>query len=227
MNILGFDCAGPALSAGLLTDTAFYGAGADGGRKHSELVMDMAEYLLATADLTPSDLAAAACMRGPGSFTGVRIGFAAIRGLSLALEIPAVAIPTLDCMAFPHAAWPGIVAPLIDAKKNAFFTALYRGGKPLTGYLDAGMETITGLLRERLGGEEKVLLTGPDAETALPFLARDFPGRVFSDPAARRGKVRELLYLAQDVLVKGETVDINPLYLRKSDAELKRTGLEM
>jgi tRNA threonylcarbamoyladenosine biosynthesis protein TsaB len=221
MNILGFDCAGPVISAGLLTETAFYQVEADGGQKHSELIMDMVSGLLKTAGLEPANLDAAACMRGPGSFTGVRIGFAAARGLALALGIPVVSVPTLDCMAWSHSAWPGIVAPFIDAKKNAFFTALYRAGTPLTDYLDAGPETVTRLVRENLGEGERLFITGPDAETALPFLKRDFSGRAVPDPASRRGRVRELLYLAKISVTNGENADINPLYLRKSDAELK------
>jgi tRNA threonylcarbamoyladenosine biosynthesis protein TsaB len=221
MNILGFDCAGPVVSAGLLADTAFYQTEADGGQKHSELIMDMASSLLKTAGLEPANLDAAACMRGPGSFTGIRIGFAAARGLALALGIPVVSVPTLDCMAWSHSVWPGIVAPFIDAKKKAFFTALYRDGTPITDYLDAVPETVTRLARENLVEGERLLVTGPDAEMIFPFLGNNFPGRAVLDPAARQGRVRELLHLAKISILNGEDANVNPLYLRKSDAELK------
>ncbi|MDR2143049.1 MAG: tRNA (adenosine(37)-N6)-threonylcarbamoyltransferase complex dimerization subunit type 1 TsaB, partial [Treponema sp.] len=167
INILGFDCAGKTLSAGLLTESGFYAAEANGGQKHSELIMDMADYLLKTAGITPKELSAAACMQGPGSFTGLRIGFSAAKGLSLSLGIPFISIPTLDCMACSYSFFPGLVIPLIDAKKNCYFTALYRGGKAIGPYLDAGPDEIASLVAENRAPGEGVLLTGPDAESAL------------------------------------------------------------
>jgi tRNA threonylcarbamoyladenosine biosynthesis protein TsaB len=222
MVILGFDCAGKTLSAGLLADDGFYAAEACGGRKHSECIMDMADYLLVTAGIRPRELSAVACMKGPGSFTGLRIGFAAAKGLSLSLDIPLVAIPTLDCMAHSHSSFPGLVVPLIDAKKNSYFTALYRGGKALGPCLDAGLDTIASVIAENIKRDEYVLLTG--AEDALPFLSGALPGKITADPCGERGRARELLNRAKASILIGnqgfQSHDEGPLYIRKSDAEL-------
>jgi tRNA threonylcarbamoyladenosine biosynthesis protein TsaB len=223
VNILGFDCAGKTLSAGLLTGTGFYAAEASGGQNHSERIMDMADYLLKTAGITPRELSAAACMKGPGSFTGLRIGFSAAKGLSLSLGIPLVSVPTLDCMACSYSFFPGIVVPLIDAKKNAYFTALYRGGKALCPCLDAGLDRIASVIAENLAPGEDVFLTGP--ESALPFLRDALPGKITVDPFAGRGRARELLNCAKTSMLEdrraGESHDEGPLYVRKSDAELQ------
>ncbi|MDR0586120.1 MAG: tRNA (adenosine(37)-N6)-threonylcarbamoyltransferase complex dimerization subunit type 1 TsaB [Treponema sp.] len=224
MNILGFDCAGKTLSAGLLTDTGFYAAEARGKQNHSERIMDMADYLLKTAGITPRELSAAACMKGPGSFTGLRIGFSTAKGLSLSLGIPLVSVPTLDCMAHSYAFFPGIVVPLIDAKKNSYFTALYRGGKALCPYLDAGLDNIASVIAENLAPEEGLFLTGADAESALPFFQNALPGKITMDPCAGRGRARELLNRAKTVMLENRRApwshDEGPLYIRKSDAEL-------
>jgi tRNA threonylcarbamoyladenosine biosynthesis protein TsaB len=222
VNILGFDCAGKTLSAGLLTDTGFYAAEACGKQNHSERIMDMADYLLKTAEITPRELSAAACMKGPGSFTGLRIGFSAAKGLSLSLGIPLVSVPTLDCMAYSWSFFPGLVVPLIDAKKNSYFTALYRGGNVIGPYLDAGLDKIASLITENLAPGEGVFLTGADAESALPFLSAALPGKITVDPFGNRGKVWELLNRAKTDMVvhKAASRDEGPLYIRKSDAEL-------
>jgi tRNA threonylcarbamoyladenosine biosynthesis protein TsaB len=223
VNILGFDCAGKTLSAGLLTDTGFYAAEACGRQNHSERIMDMADYLLKTAGITPGKLDAAACMKGPGSFTGLRIGFSAARGLSLSLGIPLVSVPTLDCIAYSYTFFPGIVVPLIDAKKNAYFSALYRGGKALCPCLDAGLESIASVIAENLAPDEGLFLTGADAESALPFLRGALSGKITVDPCAGRGRARELLNRAKTAMLEGGpfcSPDEGPLYIRKSDAEL-------
>jgi tRNA threonylcarbamoyladenosine biosynthesis protein TsaB len=219
MNILGFDCAGKTLAVGLLTDMGFYAAEACGGQKHSERIMDMADYLLKTAGIGPDELDAAACMKGPGSFTGLRIGFSTAKGLALSLGIPLVSVPTLDCMAYSYSFFPGIVVPLIDAKKNAYYTALYRGGKALCPYLDAGLDNIASIIAKNLAPDEGVLLTGTDAESALPFL--HLPGKIAVDPFGDRGRVRELLNCVKTgMLIGSRPGDEGPLYIRKSDAEL-------
>jgi tRNA threonylcarbamoyladenosine biosynthesis protein TsaB len=210
------------LSTGLLAGEAFFGAEARAGQKHSELIMDMAAYLLKSAGIEPEELDAAACMRGPGSFTGLRIGFAAVKGLSLALGVPFVSVPTLDCIAWTYNVWPGIVVPALDAKKKAFFTALYRSGTALTPYLDAGVEEIRALVAGNLHANESVLLTGPGGETLASLLDGGGVFQTALDPAAGRGRVWELLKLAEISIVQGVAEkNPGPLYIRKSDAELR------
>jgi tRNA threonylcarbamoyladenosine biosynthesis protein TsaB len=242
MNLIAFDTAADACSLGLsVTDDGGGSGGGErryyleiaGGRKHSELVMDAAETLLRLAGLPKTALEGAACMEGPGSFTGLRIGFAAAKGIAAALDVPVIPVPTLDCLAAPFSFWPGIVVPVMDAKKSAFFTSLYRGGKRLTPYLDTGgAEFINAITAAIDGGaaacEAAVLVTGPAAPLALPLLAGAFPGAVL-DPAWSRGHAAELLKLAAErstlILAgktggNGEYDGMGPLYLRKSDAEL-------
>jgi tRNA threonylcarbamoyladenosine biosynthesis protein TsaB len=184
--------------------------------------MDMADYLLKTAGITPKELTAAACMKGPGSFTGLRIGFSTAKGLSLSLGIPLLSIPTLDCMAYSCSFLSGLVVPLIDAKKNSYFTALYRGGTAVSPYLDAEPDKIALVIAENLVPGEGVFLTGTDAESAFPFLNGALAGKVTLDPFGGRSRVRELLnYAKAGMLDKAFcSCDEGPLYIRKSDAEL-------
>jgi tRNA threonylcarbamoyladenosine biosynthesis protein TsaB len=238
MNILALDTATAILSLALETERGLWSFQADAGPGHSEILMDALDMLMKTAGLPPGELGGVVCMRGPGSFTGLRIGFSTARGLACSLGIPFASVPTLDCMAFSLSPWPGIVLPLMDAKKNRFFTALYRGGRRLSDYMDAE----TALIREKIlqalaavpPEERRVLLTGPDAEAARrefdkiplpregpsPALPEDF---YCLDTEFRRGWARNLLKIAKnvDILNSNEAeIHSGPEYLRKSDAEL-------
>jgi tRNA threonylcarbamoyladenosine biosynthesis protein TsaB len=220
MRIIALDTASAVLSLALSTEKGRWYFEIDAGLRHSELLMDTADMLIKAAGLKPGDLELAVCMKGPGSFTGLRIGFAAVKGLALALGIPMVSIPTLDCMALPCSAWPGLVLPLIDAKKGRYFTALYRGAERISDYLDAGPETILPMLSR----DTPLWLTGPDAEMILPALRAAVPETlIFVDPLRRTGKAGELLELSKkyDIVTNGKKEFLSgPLYLRKSDAEL-------
>jgi tRNA threonylcarbamoyladenosine biosynthesis protein TsaB len=225
MNILALDTAAAVLSVALSTGDDVWYFEADCGQRHGELLMDAVDSLLNSADIAPGDLDMAACMKGPGSFTGLRIAFAAAKGLSLSLGIPMVSVPTLDCMAASPAFWPGIVLPAMDAKKGRFYAALYRGGRRLGDYLDAAPEELAAALGAAEHGNEPVLLTGPAADLVREKLKFPAPDRLFVDPEGARGKARELLDIAQNnaMPAKGAEVFSGPLYLRKSDAEMTFT----
>jgi tRNA threonylcarbamoyladenosine biosynthesis protein TsaB len=125
-----------------------------------------------------------------------------------------------------------MVIPLIDAKKGRFFTALYRGGRRISGEMDAGPGALAEAVREAgalSGPEEPVLLTGPGAPLFIEGL-RETPGeaparlagRIRLDPLYRRGRALELAELAKEALSMNNgrsDVRSGPEYLRKSDAE--------
>jgi tRNA threonylcarbamoyladenosine biosynthesis protein TsaB len=195
--------------------------------------------MMKTAGLKPEDLEGVVCMKGPGSFTGLRIGFSAAKGLAFSLGIPLASVPTLDCMARPFSSWPGLVLPLMDAKKSRYFTALYRGGRRLSDYMDAEIPLISEKTFQALSSvpaaERRVLLTGPEAdlgkraldavsafgEGGSPALQEDI---FVLDPEFRRGWARNLLDIAKNVDIFNNNVietRSGPEYLRKSDAELR------
>jgi tRNA threonylcarbamoyladenosine biosynthesis protein TsaB len=225
MNILAIDTASSVLSAALAAPGGVRYASADMGPRHSEILMDMLQTLIDAGGCRREDLDMVACMRGPGSFTGLRIGFSAAKGIALGLGIPMVTVPTLDCMAAPFSVWPGIVIPVMDAKKGCFFSALYRGGKKLSDYMDADPASIAGAIAAA-GESGPVLLTGPDAEMLLPELTGLVnPDRLSLDPSRRKGWALELFeFSRKDSILNGMGgISLEgPLYIRKSDAELRR-----
>jgi len=247
MNLIAIDTATEKFSVALSVerqeraDTWLFEA--DAGMRHSELVMDAARMLTQTAALEPKDIGGVVCMGGPGSFTGLRIGFSIAKGLALSLGVPFAPIPTLDCLAWPVSSWRGIAVPVLDAKKKAFFCALYREGRRLGPGMDATPDVIARVLAENISppaptaAREQVLLFGPGARMLygeMQSLKAGDPG-VSGVTAALRlgegvrwGNAETLLEIARELRVfaegradsLSENLFAGPEYIRKSDAEL-------
>lgn len=90
--------------------------------------MPLIVSLLRDSGVSKEQLGGVALSIGPGSFTGIRIGMATAQGLCQGLNIPAVGVMTLDALAEACSFFPGLICPLLDARKNQLYTALYRGG---------------------------------------------------------------------------------------------------
>ena len=96
------------------------------GRNHSVELIPQALSLLDLRRVRASDLVAIAAATGPGSYTGLRVGLAAAKGLCLALEIPMIGISSLDVLAEPHSGSCLPVRPILDAGRKRYATALYK-----------------------------------------------------------------------------------------------------
>jgi len=187
---------------------------------HSERLMVAVDRLLADAGWRPEDLEGLAASVGPGSFTGLRIGLSTVKGLALALAIPVVAVPTLDAMAaaLPWATLP--VCPVLDARKGEVYAALYRwDGAAMRrdgDYLAIAPDALAARLGEPtvLLGDGATLVRSPHARAAPPPCQAPSPAWVG--------------WLGLERLGAGRTVapaDLVPIYLRPSEAELKRRGV--
>ncbi|HEY2991334.1 MAG TPA: tRNA (adenosine(37)-N6)-threonylcarbamoyltransferase complex dimerization subunit type 1 TsaB [Methylomirabilota bacterium] len=187
---------------------------------HSERLMAAVERVLADARWTPRDLAGLAVAVGPGSFTGLRIAVSTVKGLALALEAPIAAVPTLDAMAaaLPWAALP--VCPVLDARKNEVYASLYRwDGAAMRREWDY-LALTPAALAARLS--EPVIVVGDGAPGVRSPHARVVP------PPRRLPSPACVGALGLERLRRGETVTaaaLAPLYLRPSEAELKRRGV--
>jgi tRNA threonylcarbamoyl adenosine modification protein YeaZ len=99
MNILAIDCATEILSVALEIgngEKSIMSANIDAGHSHSERLLPVIEDLLKQANIAPADIDLFLCQRGPGSWTGLRIGFAAVKGLAFAFGKPYISIPSSD-----------------------------------------------------------------------------------------------------------------------------------
>lgn len=108
---------------GLLAETTWHSA-----NRHTEELMPAIDHMLAQAGLSARDLTAVGVALGPGSFTGLRVGLAAAKGLALAHGLKLVGVPTLDFTAYPHRRQPLPAAALIPAGRGRLFWAIYAAG---------------------------------------------------------------------------------------------------
>ena len=233
MNLLAIDTATEKFSAAVSAGTETWAFHAYAGLRHSELLMDVIDMLMKKANLKPTDLNGILCMGGPGSFTGLRIGFSAAKGIALPLEIPFVPIPTLDCMARPFFSLPEIIVPVIDAKQGAFFYVIYHRGKRLCDDMDAKPSDIALALNDTLlqhgvsDVSSRVLLTGPGAQLLYEklLLEESFNYNcIINGKGLVWGDAQTLLLIAREDNVftgKSNFFSSGPEYLRKSDAEIK------
>lgn len=97
--------------------------------KHSVLVMDKIDEALSRANLTPNECDFFAAVVGPGSFTGIRIGIATVKGLCMACGKPAVAVTSFDCIAYAKE-WERVLA-LVDAGHGYVYACPYEKGVPV------------------------------------------------------------------------------------------------
>jgi tRNA threonylcarbamoyl adenosine modification protein YeaZ len=172
--ILAFDTATDRATSALVDDGEVLGERVS---RASTLLADV-DALLRQAGAQPRDLGGLAVGIGPGSFTGIRIGLAAARGLALALDVPAAGVSTLDVLA---AGAPGAL-PVLDARRREVFVPGPRAVAPAELQLDPGTVCVgDGAVRYRELLEERAATVPPDAdERHVPWarlhalLASDF-----------------------------------------------------
>ena len=157
MRILAFESSAKAASVALLTDGVLTAERyQNDGQTHSRTMMKLAKDLLDDCQLSPADLDFVAWANGPGSFTGVRIGAAAAKGLCWGAELPAIPVSTLEAMAWNAVDQAGVICCCMDARRSQVYNALFRAENG------------------------KIIRLRPDRAISLEELAEDL--RKFSEP---------------------------------------------
>lgn len=194
-------------------------------KTHSETLVPMIQQVLKNAGVTPADVDYYAASIGPGSFTGLRIGVVTVKSIAMAVNKPCVAVPTLDALAYNVHGFDGIVCPLIDARNDQVFTAIYEGGKLLSEYMAKSISELADDLR-RLACDKAVLLVGDGAEKHVSYLTEQLTNVAISCGLApiekRLADSASVAFVAASMIEEGRIADCDalaPEYLRKSSAE--------
>ncbi len=219
MNVLLADTSTQILSIALLTETSYEERLVDGHFSHSEDLLPEIEALLGRAGIGMNDLELLIVSKGPGSFTGLRIGMASMKGLASALSIPLVSVPTLDATAEAVGIYPGAILSVIDAKKKRFYLSMKKNGETVIPDRDGDEYDIIDELRKETS---PILITGPDALLFAERIAKlDEALPILIDPEAPRNLSKALLALGlEKYRTKGaDDIGEGPVYIRRSDAE--------
>lgn len=215
MIALAFDTSTTVLSIALQNDNKFYEETRIVGLNHSEKLLPLIDKLFDEAELEPGRLDVVICTKGPGSFTGLRIGMSTAKGIATGAPCSLVSVSTLDVLAIHPFIEYVTVVPVIDAKKNHFYAALYRDSGRFTNYLDICGEQLIELISKNT----PALITGP---AALQFSDAADGRRISLDTRITSGTGFPLLECGVELWKKGirDEKSEGPLYIRKSDAEL-------
>lgn len=127
MKIIGIDSSGNVASVAYVADGTLIAEYTINNKKtHSQTLLPMLDQIVRDAEIELSEIDAIAVAAGPGSFTGLRIGAATVKGLGLALEKPVIAIPTCEGLAYNLMGNSGLVVPIMDARRGQVYTGIYR-----------------------------------------------------------------------------------------------------
>ncbi len=216
MNILAFDTSTAVLSVAAQTSNGDRSSSiVDMGLRHGELLAPEINRILETLSIKIADLDLIICTRGPGSFTGLRIGMATAKGISSGAGIPMISVNLPDVLFQPYSFYDGPVIPVIDAKKNRFYGGTFINGALSGEYFDLDAETvITNFVKDK-----PALITGPDADLFKSRLPNPGANYFAASPPV-------LIYNLIAIGIKkfntrgADAPGQGPLYIRKSDAEL-------
>jgi len=160
MNLLAIETAASVLSVAVSKNEEIFVSETIAGTRHSELVMELIDSQMKKSALSPKDLNGILCMGGPGSFTGLRIGYSIAKGLALSLSIPFAPVPTLECIVYGEQFKQGLTLAAVEARKNAYFNAFFKDGNRLTEDKDSELLQITDEIAQYVKDGEKITLTG-------------------------------------------------------------------
>lgn len=231
MRILAIDTATEACSVALWNDGTIKAHFELCPREHTQRILPMVQEILAAGDLTLTDIDALAFGRGPGSFTGVRIGIGIAQGLALGANLPMIGVSTLATMA--QGAWRKSgatrVLAAIDARMGEVYWAEYQRDEDGIWH---GEETEAVLTPEQV--HDRLLQLSGDWVTvgtgwpAWPELGKD-SGLTLNEGDVLLPAAEDMLPVAAQMLACGKTVAVEhaePVYLRNTVAWKKLPGKE-
>ena len=228
MKILGIDSSGMVAGAAIVEDGVTIAEYTVNFKKtHSETLLPMVEEILSMTETGIDTVDAIAVAAGPGSFTGLRIGAATAKGLAVAVECPGIAVPTCHALAMNLWGTNRLVCPIMDARRNQVYTAIYRFQDEKLVPLTEQMALDIAELSERLNKMgEPVIFTGdgcPVFEDRLKELMQ--VPYLFAPAHANRQRAAAVAALGAEYFAEGRyenADDMKPIYLRKSQAERER-----
>lgn len=234
MKIISLDSSTECASCAVLEDERVLAEVSFNYKKvHSIILMPMIEYLLKTLDLTIKSIDGFVVSKGPGSFTGLRIGAATIKGLSHGTGKPLIGVSSLDALAYNMAYSEGIICPVLDALRGNVYCGIYAFDKEnLVLKNDPALMPIDDLINiiKTQNKDNPVCFIGDAVPKFRDKISVSLENALFAPPNLNFVNASSLGILGMNMLKKGihdNLYSFCPDYLRKSQAEReyeKRTG---
>ena len=227
MRILALETSAKSVSVAVTENgTLLAQAYQDRGLTHSVTLMPLLDGMLKTAGLTLDDMDIIAVAQGPGSFTGIRIGVSAAKGLAWAKALPCCGVSTLEAMAYGVTDFEGVVVGAMDARRQQVYNALFRTENGRVTRLCADRAVAMELVAEELAAiPEPKLIVGDGAALLYDFLQKAGIGCRLASLLHRQQSAAGVALAAEHLAAQGLTCsaqELQPVYLRLSQAERER-----
>lgn len=229
MKILAVDTSSKAASAALVEDDKLIcEITLNNKLTHSQTILPIIDDVLKRGEVSPAEVDLFAVSSGPGSFTGLRIGVTTVKGLAHAVNKPVVSVSTLEALAYNLPACPYIIAPIMDARREQVYNALYRfdDNHCIKEIAAPRAISLSECIEEVKGYKERTVFLGDGVNvfrnqilSALGDTAYIAPQNVCEQHAAavaEAAKHKESIHYSELV----------PVYLRKSQAEREKEERE-
>lgn len=222
MLILAIDTTGNVCSVCLSNDQKIISESYLNNQKtHSEGLMPMVDFVLKSAGAEIADISLFACVTGPGSFTGIRIGVSAVKAFAQAADKPCVSINTLDSLCANIQYFDGMICPVLDARRQEVYTALYDGiniQQKIGGYRALPIRDV---LLELAG--KKTMFLGDGVAPNREEIVKVMDGYAFfAGENNMLQRASSACILAYETYQTGRILtayELEPFYLRKPQAE--------
>jgi len=235
MKIIAIDSSGLVASVAVIEDDLLIAEyNTQYQKTHSQTLLPMLDELKKMTELDLNSIDAIAIAKGPGSFTGLRIGSATAKGLAYALDVPIVELSTLEGMAANLYGSDAYICPMMDARRMEVYSALYKytliDGKytlqTLIEDVALPIEEMVNRINEVNKDNRPVMFLGDGVGVAQEIIKDKLSSEyVWAPEHMNRQRAASLGFLAMEKLRLGETVSCyehEPEYLRVSQAERTR-----
>lgn len=224
MNIVAIDTSGPAASCAVLIDGEIVQSIAmNRGLTHSETIMPALDACMSAAGLSCDQVDCFATVAGPGSFTGVRIGVCAVKGLAHAWNRPCARIDALEALAMNFAGFDGLACPILDARRGQVYCAAFdmKNGMPERVLEDAAIDLTEFLAR--LPKDRRLVFLGDGLRVHAARIRETLPEALIAPANLRQLRADAACLLAEARPEAWmEARKLTPIYLRLPQAERER-----
>jgi len=224
MKILALETSAKAVSAAVVENGKVLCSGyQDTGLTHSRTLMPIVEHILKNTGMTMAEIDVVAVAAGPGSFTGIRIGVSAAKGLAFAIEKPAVAVSALAAMARNVAFRDGLIVCAMDARRNQVYNALFEAKDgTLTRLTEDRAISLADLTEELRNDPRPKTVVGDGGRLCADFLTAQGVECQLTPPHLVMQNAMSVALEAEELAAKGQlqsAQELLPIYLRPPHAE--------
>ncbi|BEP27919.1 tRNA (adenosine(37)-N6)-threonylcarbamoyltransferase complex dimerization subunit type 1 TsaB [Helicovermis profundi] len=225
MKILSIDTSSIIASASLLENDKIIGEiSINNPKTHSQKLMSMIKTLFELSDMKIENVDRIVVANGPGSFTGLRIGISTAKGLAHPHNIKIAEVSALKGMAYNMVDFDGIICPMIDARRNQIYTAIYSSEKDgLKNVFEDKCILIDELIELLKKGHKKIAFLGDGVNSHKEIIKENFgDNAIFVNENNKYQRASSLaIAFIKEGIVSKKYDEVSAIYLRKTEAETK------